>query len=140
MELVNKVYNILTRECELGNAAVEEGDFDAALLHFEKALALIPKPKTDWDVATWVYTAIGDTYFIIGNFNEAADALYDAYNCPDGHSNPFVLLRLGQALFELGQMEKAEEYLMRAYMLEGNEIFKDEDQKYLDYLGEKYEL
>lgn len=38
-------------------------------------------------------------------------------NGPDGQFNPFILLRLGQVLFELGDMRSAQEYLARAHML-----------------------
>ncbi len=41
-------------------------------------------------------------------------------------------MRLGQSAFEIGKMEEAREYLLRAYMLEGDDIFSDEDEKYLD--------
>ncbi len=46
--------------------------------------------------------------------------------------NPFILLRLGQTYFELGNMKKAADELVRAYMGVGTEIFEGEDPKYFD--------
>ena len=43
------------------------------------------------------------------------------------------MLRLGQCAYELGKQEAAE-YLMRAYMLAGEEIFEDEDEKYFNLI------
>ena len=61
--------------------------------------------------------------------------MFDALNCPDGAANPFVLLRLGEALFELGDKDSAREYLLRAYMLAGDDLFADGlDSRYLEFL------
>ena len=46
-----------------------------------------------------------------------------------GTGNPFVWLRLGQAAFELGMDKQATDALLSAYMLEGDEIFEDEEPK-----------
>ncbi len=39
-------------------------------------------------------------------------------------------MRLGQCSYELGR-DDAKEYLLRAYMLAGEEVFEYEDPKYL---------
>jgi hypothetical protein len=54
--------------------------------------------------------------------------------------NGFVHLRLGEDLFELKQKEKALDHLLRAYMLEGKEIFDGEDEKYFEFLRQNVEL
>ena len=43
------------------------------------------------------------------------------------------MLRLGQCSSELGK-EDAVEYLMRAYMLAGKDIFENDDEKYFDMI------
>lgn len=65
---------------------------------------------------------------------KAKSELYNALNCPSGISNPFILLRLGESLFECGEMDKAKEYLLRAYMIEGYKIFFNEDDKYFELI------
>ena len=57
-----------------------------------------------------------------------------------GYGNPFVMLRLGECCLEIGDEKNAIEYLLRAYMFEGREIFEpdedgnDDGKKYFDYL------
>lgn len=60
-------------------------------------------------------------------------------NCPDGISNSFILLRQGEIMYELNEKVRAVEFLLRAYMLEGKEIFDGEDNKYLKFLKENVE-
>jgi hypothetical protein len=66
--------------------------------------------------------------------------LHDAFNCAGGTDNPFVSLRLGQAYFELNVIDKAEEYLMRAYMLDGKKIFRGEPKKYVNHLKKTFDI
>ena len=46
------------------------------------------------------------------------------------------MLRLGESCLEIGDEKNATEYLLRAYMMEGKEIFKGEGdkQKYFEFL------
>ena len=55
-------------------------------------------------------------------------------NCPNGVSNPYVLFRLGQSLVETQDNNQAREFLLRAYMLVGDDIFWDEDEKYYNVI------
>lgn len=134
MELEQRVYEKILSLCELGDSLVDKSNYDEAISKYLEALALVPVPKDIWEASTWIYTAIGDTCFIKGDYQKAKDFMYDAVNCPDGFSNPFILLRLGQSLQESGDNEKAKEYLLRAYMLEGHKIFEDEDDKYFNLI------
>lgn len=130
MELNDQVYDQIVKLCNEGNIFVEKGENDKAIESYTGALDLVPLPKINWETSTWIYTALGDTYFFIADYEKAKNNLYNALNCPDGNSNPFILLRLGESLVECGELEKAQEYLLRAYMLEGYPIFFDEDDKY----------
>lgn len=60
----------------------------------------------------------------------------ESLKCPDGLDNPFIQLRLGECFFELGNITKAKEHLLKAYMIEGEEIFEDEPQKYMNLISE----
>lgn len=132
-------YAIIVKLSSEGNERVDADDFAGALKKFKQALDLVPDPKTDWEASTWLYASIGDMYFFLKKYKEAADSFYNALNCPKGIGNGFVYLRLGQSLFELGQKENALEYLLRAYMLEGEELFTNE-KKYFNFLQDKVEL
>ncbi|MBN1525198.1 MAG: tetratricopeptide repeat protein [Spirochaetales bacterium] len=120
--------------CEKGDVLVENSKFDKALEQYEKALQLVPDPKTDYEAATWIYAALGDTYFFMQKYDAAKNSFYDALNCFQGQGNPFIHLRLGQRLFELNDPVNAADQLMRAFMAEGPEIFMEDDPKYLTFL------
>ena len=136
MELDDKIYGKVTILCDEGEALLEKGLYDKALKKYKKALDLVPLPKEEWEASTWIYSAIGDTYFLKEKYKTASTYFYNALNCPDGISNPFILLRLGQSLFEIQDLEKSKEYLLRAYMIEGYIIFYNEDDKYFSLIKE----
>ncbi|MEW4284602.1 hypothetical protein Q0N35_13110 [Priestia koreensis] len=72
-----------------------------------------------------------------GDFSAAKEFLFNAINCPDGIENPFIMLRLGESLYELGEVNKSKEYLLRAYILEGYSIFYSEDDKYFEVIKDE---
>ena len=125
---------------EEGNALAEKNDFDVAIEKFQQALAIVPTPKNEQEASLWLYAAIGDMYFMKDDYENSAENFYNALNCPDGQVNGFVHLRLGEDLFELEQKDKSLDHLLRAYMLEGKEIFDGENKKYFEFLSEKVEL
>lgn len=135
MELSNNIYGKITKLCEEGNNLVEYQKYKEAISSFMSALKLLPEPHYIWEAATWIYTALGDTYFQMKNYNEALRYLTEAQKCPDGLGNPFICVRLGECCFELSDMDRSREYLIQAYMLEGKDIFSDADPKYLDFIS-----
>lgn len=138
MELDNKVHQQITHLCASGDALAEKQEFEKAILEYEKAWALIPDPKTDWETAAWVLAAIGDAFFFLKEYGKASDHFQRALRI--NFASPFILLRLGQSLFEINQTERAEDFLMRAYMLKGKKIFDQEDGKYFRHMRRKFGL
>jgi len=130
-EELNKKIEQLVAE---GNVLVDEDDYVSALDKFEDALDLIPNPKNSWEEALWIYASIGDMQVFTEDYESAAENFFNALNCPDAQENSFLHLRLGQALFELDDKEKALDHLLKAYDIDGEEIFDDEDHKYFEYL------
>ncbi|WP_095184647.1 M48 family metallopeptidase [Pseudomonas sp. Irchel 3H9] len=120
--------------CQLGDEHLDGGDFKAAIGQYNLAWELIPEPKNNWEAATWVLAAIGDACFQGGFFTSAKEALEYAMTCPDAVGNPFLHLRLGQALYEKEETDRAADELMRAYMAAGDEIFDNDDPKYFAFL------
>lgn len=55
-----------------------------------------------------------------------------AYGEPVG--NPYLRLRLGQCMYELGEMTEAANWLAGAYLSEGTKLFAHDDPKYLDFI------
>lgn len=79
-------------------------------------------------------TAIGNANFKSRNYEHARAALTDAMHCPGAIGNSFIHLRLGQSQFELGNMQRADDELARAYVGAGKEFFSEEDPKYFAHL------
>lgn len=139
-ELDDELYQQIQTLSEEGDQHAEEGQYTLALEKYWDAFDLIPEPKTDWEAATWVLVAIGDTNYHNGDFQAGIDNLGSAMHCPGAIGNPFIHLRLGECYFEAGETKKAANELARAYALEGEEIFAEEDPKYFEFLKTQIKL
>ena len=124
--------NTIDDIAEQGNMYFDRTEYAQAVSVWQKGLDMLAKPLNAQSEAVWFQTSIADAYFMLGDYRSAYSYLTDARtNLSGGGYNPFVMLRLGQCCLELG-MDDARQYLMRAYMSEGEEIFDGEDGKYLD--------
>jgi tetratricopeptide (TPR) repeat protein len=128
--LEEKIQGRIERLCDTGDMFAKNGYFPAALKNYWTAYDLLPEPKEEWVAGTWILAAIGDTNFLKKDFQAGADNLEVAMLFPNALENPFLHLRLGQCYFELGYPEKASQELFKAYFLEGEEIFSQEESKY----------
>lgn len=133
-ELEDELHARIVSLSEEANALQGDGRWEDAIAKFQEALTLVPEPKYKWEAGTWLFVAIGDAAFQAGQYERAREAFREAMLCPGAIGNPFVHLRRGQTFFELGEMQRAEEELTGAYMLEGKEIFAQEDPKYFERL------
>ena len=138
-ELDEKIHSEIQRLSQSGDSFAEKGNYANALSEYWKAFDLIPEPKTEWEATTWVLAAIGDANFLGEDFQAGVDNLSNAMHCPGAIGNPFLHLRLGQCQFEAGNLERAADELTRAYAIEGEELFSNEDPKYLAFLKTKIE-
>ena len=134
MELDGALHRQIVALSEKADALAYGQDYYQALVLYNKALGLVPEPRTSWGASLWLLGSIGDAAFQGGYFETARDALGDAMLCPGAVGNPFLHLRLGEAHFELGDQGAALEELTRAYMGAGEDIFESEDPKFLTLL------
>jgi tetratricopeptide (TPR) repeat protein len=135
MNLDDSLHEEISKLCEQGDKLAMSDDYKGALRLYHRSWNLLPEPKEDWEAATWILSAIGDAHYFTGDFANTMAAMSNALACPDGLGNPFIHLRLGEAAFELGDLDRARDELTRAYMGAGKEIFSEEDPKYLAYLN-----
>ncbi|HYR88480.1 MAG TPA: tetratricopeptide repeat protein [Terriglobia bacterium] len=131
-QLADSIYAKVTEFSDLGNSYMEEGSYEKAIECFSRSLSLLPEPKNRWEAAMWLNASIGDALFLQGHFKDALGTLLDALNCPDAVTNPFIQLRLGECFYELENFARAKDHLLRAYMLEGADIFQSELPKFFD--------
>ena len=136
-ELPDDVHKKIEALSQEGDDLAELREYRKAIEKYVQALELLPEPMTDWEACTWLLTAIGDANFLWGKHEYARKALSDAMYCPGAIGNPFIHMRLGQAQFELGNLERAADELARAYLQEGKGIFAGDDPKYLEFVKSK---
>ncbi len=126
-ELSDQIHEL----CDLGIDLADGGRFDKAVEAYDMAWDLLPEPKTEWEEAHWILGNLGHARFLQRDFAAGRDALERAMECLDAVGTSFLHLRLGQCLFELGDMDRAREELTLALTHETETIFVDEDPKYL---------
>ena len=122
------------RYCRRGDRRVQRGRFAAARIFYLGAWELLPEPRFQQEEACAVLGSLGDVAFFEGFHDVARDYFDSALRSPGGDDNPYLHLRRGQVLLELGEEDKAAEALTRAYRAGGDLIFADEDARYLEFL------
>lgn len=134
MELEKNIHKKIKQYCKIGDAMVEKQKYDEAIDYYIKAKELLPEPIYVWEASSWIFTAIGEVYFIVENYYNAIVFFGEAEKSLGGKSNPFILLRIGQCYYELNELKKAEKYLYCAYSMQGEKIFEGEKLVYLDVI------
>ena len=132
--LPKKVHAAITRLCEEGDELAKEGNDAAAYTKYSEAWELLPADKEKWEASTWVLGAVGELQFRNRKFDKALNSYLRAVQCPNGLGNPYIHLRIGQAQYELGNLEGAADNLARAYLGGGPEMFQGGDPKYFAFL------
>ncbi len=116
--------------CEQGYILFDDRDYKAAIRQFYMAWNELPKPQTNWEESGWVLTALGDAYVAKGDFTQAQNALTSALHCPKAKGNPTIHLRLGQCLYELGDVSGATEQFIQVLEYGGQDMLMREEEKY----------
>ncbi len=141
-ELTEDIEDKLDYLAQAGNEFEQLGQYEEAIQVWSKALAMIPQPQQLHSESVWFLASIGDIYFRQKDYGKARELFDKARGnlTGAGYGNPFVMLRLGECCLETGDKENAEEYLLRAYMLGGREIFlpdeygENDGLKYWEFL------
>lgn len=130
-ELPAAVSDEIKALCASGYALYDKQDYREALHHFHQAWMLLPKPPLDYIESGMILTAMGDSHFRNNAFAQGREKLEFALQCQGMIDNPFIHLRLGQCLLELGIKAAACTHLSVAYQRAGRKIFEKEAPKYL---------
>lgn len=127
---------------ESGNEYFDDEEYQEAIHVWKEALALIPEPQNIFSETLWLETSIGDAYFMQGDHKNAIPHFLNSKRNieENAYANPFIMLRIGQLYFESGDFENAKEYLLRAYLLDGIEIFEGSKEKYFEFLQKNVKL
>ena len=115
-----------------GDGLAEAGRHAEALATFNTAWKALDEPKDEQRWAVNILTAIADCRFFLDQWNECCDAIQHAFRCGADVSNLFLRLRLGQSLYELGNLSESAHWLAPVYLMKGRKLFESEDPKYLE--------
>jgi tetratricopeptide (TPR) repeat protein len=126
----------IQRLLDEGDSLLNDDRPEEVIALYESAWELLPEPRTEQPYALHVLAAIGDAGFQRGNFAAGRDAFMTAMRCAYGEpvGNPFLRLRLGQCMFELGETKEAANWLAGAFLSEGTKLFAEDDPKYLAFI------
>lgn len=139
VELPEEIQEQMEALSEQGEEAFDQGRYEEALDIYNHALSILPEPRERWEAYVWLKAAIGDACFFMDRFDDGLDHFYEAYTAAGPQNmNPFIVYRLGQIYKRLDDEENAVEFLMRAFLLEGEDVFEDEDD--LVYLRNRVDL
>lgn len=131
---------VISQKCSEATAILDRGgkeDVRLAFNGFSSAYALLPQPREKWHATAWILSRMGECYFRAGSFQQAKELFSDLMGCPGTIGNPWLHLRHGEVSFETGDLRRAADELIRAYMGGGKEIFAKEDKKYYEFLKTK---
>ena len=133
-ELSEKLYEAITNLLDEGDELVERGKYKEAIAYYEEAMNRLPEPKEDWALFDTIAICIGDSYYEMGEYI-VADRFYTmSLTRGSGIENPYVWYVKGRNLIKLGNKEEAIDALMRAYMLDGTDVFDTDDGEFLSYI------
>jgi hypothetical protein len=128
-----KVINTVERLLAKGETLIDKGQDEEALAQFQAAWDLLPEPKNEQEPAIRILGAMADCYFYLQEWEGCRQAVQHAFRCGADVGNPFLRLRLGQSLYELGDEREAANWLVPVYLQEGRKPFEGEDSKYLEF-------
>ena len=86
-----------------GYGALLQKDYGAAEVAFRQLVETHPGDALAGDAQYW----LGETYYVRGEYKNAADAFLKGYQKYKGQKAPDTLLKLGMSLAELGQKDAA---------------------------------
>lgn len=133
MELPDELYEQIEALSEQGNDHIDADEPTAALAAWRTAYELLPEPRRQWDAALWLLASMAEAHYLLEDYPAVCDAMRDALNAPGGNENPYVHYMMGKALLRL-QDDKALESLLKAYMLDGVDIFDSDAEEGADAL------
>jgi len=147
-ELSEEIQAEMDDLAQKGNQLENEGRLAEAVAAWQAGLELIPEPQQFYGQTVWFLAAIGDVYFQQCEYRLAHECFDKARGnmTGEGYGNPFIMLRLGECCLEIGDEKNALEYMLRAYMFEGEKIFapdddgEDDGAKYFEFLRTHIDL
>ena len=113
--------------------AFAKGDYEKAEELYLQGLDKIAALHSD-DIELYsrnAYAGLGDCCFLKDDYENAKRYYFDAHRYDI--SNPYINMRIGQCFVFLQNENDAKEYLMRAYLMAGEDVFRG-NEPFLDII------
>lgn len=136
MELEKDIYDKIMKLYKQGERNEEKCEYEKAFNKYEKAFHMIPENIEEYDISSLILVSMGDIRLLQENYSDAKNYYFDAMNCTDGISNPYILFNLGKCFYLQNNFERAQEYFIRTYMMDGRNLFCDDNKKYFQFIEE----
>jgi len=130
LTLDNTTLEAYQKACKEADALLEDNYYEAALIRFQEALNILPDGF--WGCEAYAYAGKGEAYQALENWEEAFQSFMWVY-VNDQTENPYVLMNIGICNYHLDNMEKAKEFLLAAYKIDGEDVFEGAEE-YLDII------
>lgn len=136
MELEKDIYDKIMKLYKQGEKNEEKCEYEKAFNKYEKAFNMIPGDVEEYDISSLILVSMGDIRFLEENYSDAKNYYFDAMNCTDGIANPYILFNLGKCFYLQNDFQRAKEYFIRTYMIDGMNLFCDDNKKYFKLIEE----
>lgn len=138
IEKYKKLEESIISTVEKGNELHDEKSYEAALNEYTKAWNLLPEPKLEWEISSWIAACINSAYFDMNVFPKAKKWAEIALQTRRSDIDTAPLIDLGMVCYELKQYDESYKYFDDAYNYGKDRAFKERPKKYLDfYLSKK---
>ncbi len=105
-----------------GDLLFKEENYTEAISKYLEAEKLISEDTFDLYYAD-IEISIADSYFKMKDCDNALKYFMNSLKDSDVENSSFVMLRIGQCIGALGDLEKAKFYFVKAYQIDGEEAF-----------------
>lgn len=106
-----------------------------AIAEWRRGYAMVPVPRSEHPEAAWFEGNIGSCLVEVGRYAEGRTLLKQAIASAEGNDNPHLHVAAGVAAHELGELDEARGYFIRAFRLGGESVFDGYDPVYADSIA-----
>lgn len=128
-----KLEETIVSTVEKGNELHDGKYYEGALDEYNKAWGLLPEPKLEWEIASWIAACIYSAYFDMAAFQEAKKWAEVALQTRGSNIDTAPLIDLGMVCYELNEYNEAYKYFHEAYGYGKKRAFQERPKKYLDF-------
>lgn len=127
----------IIKTVEAGNVLDETQQHEQSLIYYDQAWGMLPEPKTDWEVASWIASCHANAHMDLGQYALAKPWAEISLQTRGSDIDSGPLIELGIVCMRLEQHDEAYSYLHRAYEYGKERAFQGRSGDVLRYYKEE---